>query len=540
MFLRAFTRFVPVGMAATVTYQSQQLFGKEIIFIKPTSCSDDNDDEFTWRHILVEQLTEEGNKSMIPKNLFHRQDDKFVEIPESLMNKYRAIIASGKSSSKSILKITDENKPKKEKKSVAEIESSMRQITALHSNGILYKAQHDLDKFIRQDHYHSIRNLPESAINILPPTLRATRIEYEEKGARIDCALLSTVRLNDSALLVPSNSSTYLPKKKTKLGSPSKPSKPKHELELLSSDEETPHISFDLNDMSSAVSKLSSVTERSSEKRASVKRKSDSKERSARNNSHHKCDNDRCGCSKRVYHQGCCDVCRIHFDCQCNDCTFMKGRESGSLAMMQERIRTHDLLINAAAEYAHKSQDENKRLGYIFERRKETIVRELNGREEHNWRVGTITGYIECCDKAFRRFYKTSTKTLNTMKSREVEINAGVPEVTMSSTISSSKSETSNRMTSKDLKTLCKTFSTAHGIVLDEDEKASLRWAPSKNKSSDDECYGWLFETFGDVAEDMPNRYDFIQSCSSIIKIFILLLHFIFIGEESVILLSLA
>ena len=77
----------------------------------------------------------------------------------------------------------------------------------------------------------------------------------------------------------------------------------------------------------------------------------------------------------------------------------------------------------------------------------------------------------------------------------------------MSSTISSSLSEIPKKMPKKDLKPLCKTLSISHGILLDEDEKASLRWAPSKTKTSDDECYGWLFETFGDVAEDMPNRY---------------------------------
>ena len=111
MFRRAFTRFVSVGITSTVTYQSQQLFGKEHIFIKPTSCS--NDDEFTWRHKLVEQLTAEGNQRMIPKTLFHQQDDKFIAIPESLMDKYREIIASGKSSNASLLKLPDESKSKK-------------------------------------------------------------------------------------------------------------------------------------------------------------------------------------------------------------------------------------------------------------------------------------------------------------------------------------------------------------------------------------------------------------------------------------------
>ena len=183
----------------------------------------------------------------------------------------------------------------------------------------------------------------------------------------------------------------------------------------------------------------------------------------------------------------------------------MKGRESGSLTMMQEQTRTRDVLTSAAAEYAQKALDETKRLGYIYERRKDTVVKETNGREEHNWRVGTVTGYIQCCDKAFRRFYRTSTKTLNNMKTKCVEMNSGVFE-TAKSKMPNSLSDVPLRMKGRDLKPLCKNVSISHGIVLDEDEKASLRWAPSKNKTSDDECYGWLYETFNEVAEEMPNR----------------------------------
>jgi hypothetical protein len=63
----------------------------------------------------------------------------------------------------------------------------------LHRHGITNMAHLELDQLIWKDKCHSLRNLPEDAINILPPTLRSTRIEYEEKGARIDCSLLSTI-----------------------------------------------------------------------------------------------------------------------------------------------------------------------------------------------------------------------------------------------------------------------------------------------------------------------------------------------------------
>jgi hypothetical protein len=412
------------------------------------------------------------------------------------MDRYKAISASAGNSS--ISKLNNGKKRNIVKNSFATTENTLRKVAALHRHGITNMAHLELDQLIRKDKCHSVRNLPEDAINILPPTLRSTRIEYEEKGARIDCSLLSTIRSNDNSL-VEGHNSTHISKKKKQIGSPLKS---KYEpLEQFSSDEDDDtHASHELDDVTSAVSKLTTLSS-SSVLRASVKRKSNLQDGSVRDNSNHKCDNGLCGCSKRVFQKGCCDVCRIYFNCSCSDCVFRKGRESGSLPMLQVQSRTRELLITAAAEYAQKSLDEDKRLGYLYERRKATVVKETNGRTEHNWRVGTVTGYVQCCDKAFRRFYRTSTKTLNKMKTKSVEMNSGVVEIAPSKT-----QNIPRRVIGSDFKPLCKTVSISHGILLDEDEKASLRWAPSKTKSSDDECYGWLYETFNEVAEEMPNR----------------------------------
>jgi hypothetical protein len=87
---------VPVGIFATASYQNQ-FYGNDIM--KPTLCSNDGDEEeFKRRHKLVEELSKDGMASMIPRNLFERQDDKFISIPDSLMDRYRAISASGNSS----------------------------------------------------------------------------------------------------------------------------------------------------------------------------------------------------------------------------------------------------------------------------------------------------------------------------------------------------------------------------------------------------------------------------------------------------------
>ena len=488
MFRRAFVRFVPAGIAATASHLSLSNGKKDLIFIKPTFCSD-NDDEFLLRHKLVEQLSKEGNSHMIPQDLFDQNDGKFSTIPGSLVEKYREL---------KTFPVETKTPRNKVQQAVVPINIGIQKIAALHNNGMMTKAQHELDHLVRKDNLKSIKNLPEDVFNMIPPTVSSVRIQYEEQGSRISSAQFSKIRTKESESPHELKHSSHHPKSKQKKLENN--SKVMFHLANSSSDE-SEHLSG--MDIATTVSSISADTG----ERSTVKRKSKSETTSLRDNKNHKCDVEKCKCSKRIFQQGCCDVCRIHFECSCGDCIFASGRESGSLASAQRTNKTRQLLSLAAAEYTEISQDVGKRQGYIFERRRDTIIGDSNGRETHNWRVGTISsGFVECCDKGFYRFYRTSSKNLNTMKNKTVEMRNG--DLLVSSIRSNSLDEVPNRMSGTEMQQLYKRSSTLHGIVLDEDEKASLRWAPSKTRSPEDECYGWLYEMFGDVAEDMPNRYD--------------------------------
>ena len=151
MFRRAFVRFVPAGVAATASHLSLSNGKKDLIFIKPTFCSD-NDDEFLLRHKLVEQLSKEGNSHMIPQDLFDQNDGKFSTIPGSLVEKYREL---------KTFPVETKTPRNKVQQAVVPINIGIQKIAALHNNGMMTKAQHELDHLVRKDNLKVLKIYPK-------------------------------------------------------------------------------------------------------------------------------------------------------------------------------------------------------------------------------------------------------------------------------------------------------------------------------------------------------------------------------------------
>ena len=192
---------------------------------------------------------------------------------------------------------------------------------------------------------------------------------------------------------------------------------------------------------------------------------------------------------------------------------FVRGQESANSKIYNENGLKKTLLDAEAKHYAEISETgEDKRLGYVYDRRKETVVSQSEaGREIHDWRVGRLSGYVLSCEKGFVRFYKTSSSTLHGMKNKSSVIVRGTANVFQESERTASQTgefteDVSHDMSRKELKQFSKKASLVHTVTLDDDEKAALRWAPIKGSNAVEEAYGWMCEHFDLVAEDMPNR----------------------------------
>jgi len=503
MLRRTFTRNLPVGVGAWIIINNY--------FIKPFALSsgkdDGEDEEFLIRQQLVEALINEGNQSLIPKDLFTKNSSgKYNPIPSSLTMQYLSLARIGMSPvAANPPKINVKSKKKTVKVQKESLFSRIGEVAALYNQNMIPRAQQELTRIMNDEKLKTVRDLPQEVFDVLPSQLSATRVEFEKaNGTRIDSKRLSSIRVGSyevPAEIIDSPVRTS-PEKKSRIYSPEKV------VAFEDSDESANEKDvFNLSDV------LSSVTGGTISTASKSSKRSKSQSLESRNHSNKKCDDKSCGCRKRVTKNGCCDVCRIHFSCECGDCMFAGGHESADLKARLESEVKRTLLESEAQHYATISQkSEEQRLGYVFDRRKETIASESSsGRQIHEWRVGRLSGYVLCCDKAFLRFYKTSSSTLYNMKNKSSVIKKGAGSVAqqsqrMGSRIGEFTDDVPHKSTVQELKQFSKKASLIHSVQLDEDEKAALRWAPMKGSNAIEEAYGWMSEHFGLVAEDMPNR----------------------------------
>ena len=539
MIRRAIIRFVPVGVACTWMEVDKG-------FIKySTFCSDDEDSEheFYTRQKLVESMCREGKSNLIPESIFQKTSTgKFHPIPTSLASKYLSLTsappgisdADNDPRSKTVIRSkTDKSKPK------ASLISRVEKVAALYKSALNTKAHQELTMILNDENIKVVQDLPADAVDILPRPLMAARVDYEEatNAVRIDSKRLASLRSAIAVfpeMSVHSSSLSSPATKKSRFNGNS----PGKEMELQPSDDsEFERDKLDISETMSSITRSSRVPK----SQASV---------ASRSRLHKKCDDERCKCMKRVARIGCCDVCRIHFLCECGDCMFAGGKESSDPNIQTITNEKRSKLDAEAKHYADISvKGEEKRLGYIFDRLKETIYSEsASGRQIHDWRVGRRSSVTESCDKGFIRFYRTSSKTLYNMRNKSTVITKGKILVEQDPTSSKTHvgeftEDVPKHASKQQFKQFSKRASLIHSVILDDDEKASIRWAPGKGSSAIEEAYGWMYQHFDLVAEDMPNRYNNIAVVYVSVAVFskftfILINNYLGVGKN--ILLSLA
>jgi len=457
--------------------------------LRPTLCPDeDNKKEFNIRRQLVEYLR--LNKMRVPENIFCEENGRFSSIPNEISEQYLSIVHHGK--------VLDEKSKTKNIKGVSQssevlskqtqsLSSEIPRIVTLFNNGMVSLAQQKLSAIMNDEKLKTIKDLPPDLYDTLPSSLKESRTQFEDAhGARIDSKRLSSLRAEAELYCSPIRKQSG---KKIRIKSPEK------------DDEE---VEIDLKEggsfnMSAVVSSITAT-------------RSSSLTHLLRNRSHSKCDTNPCQCNKKVTREGCCDVCRLYFECQCGDCMFTNGHESAHLNAQGASDNKRAILLSESKNFAEVCRKgDQARLGYIYDRRKETVISQSeNGREIHDWRVGRLSAYVLSCGNAFVRFYGTSTKTLYGMKNKSSIIAKGNSTVLATSESEGLQNDeykhVPKKMSKVEVKQFAKRASTIHSVALDDDERASLRWAPDKGSDAVEEAYGWMHGHFKDVAEDMPNR----------------------------------
>jgi hypothetical protein len=488
------TRLSSVGVIGALTSYSN--------YCKiPTLCSDEGvDKEFKDRQEMVNYLRSKGMSKLIPKNIFVTENGSFMPIPDELSQYYRR----GKD--------LDEKSNTKKIKRAAESSSvvgnnsldQIPKVVAIYNSGMVSLAHQRLSEIMNEGKLKTIKDLPPKLYDILPLSLVEARSRFEMAGeARIDSKQLSSLQAEAEQYCSPVRKPSG---KKIRIRSPEKADGD----EKVDGDDNS-----NMNEILSSITKSFSV----SSKQSSTHKKTGTDLR--RNSSHSKCDNRPCRCNKRVSQIGCCDVCRLYFLCDCKDCMFASGKESVNLDAERASDETRATLQSEIETFSETSRKGDEfRSGYIFERRKETVTSQSeSGREVHDWRVGRLSSYVQCCGNAFVRFYGTSTRTLYNMKNKPVVIANRTKSAHLTSEAEASHEgecrDVPLKMKKVDMKRFSKRASVCHSIILDDDEKASLRWAPCKGSDAVEEAYGWMHGHFGDVAEEMPNRYITLASVKS-------------------------
>lgn len=367
------------------------------------SCPNE-DHGFNWRKSLVMKLKRMGRDDEIPENIFFKlPNGQFHPIPITLIDDYNGIISEFKLSTDDLPIQGPSPKRKTAIKMLPNNEvlaTECRKISALYAQSMKPEAQRQLGNLVKEINSKSVLNLPESVLNAIPVALQKQRAEYETNGPHIDSKKLA-------ALLHIHESPHRSPSKRSKVGR-SPPA-------VVFEDDVSSESSMDSTVMHGVGTSISGITT-STKSTKNSRRSTSTSTYSSRNIKHQKCHHTGCSCKHRIIDRGCCDVCRIYFRCECGDCKYMAGQERAIPAMENEKEKKK-IILEVEAQAFSKLAD-SKRMGYIYDRRKDTVEKiSITGREIHRWIVGDkIKSPILSCEKAFIRFYETSSRTLHRMR----------------------------------------------------------------------------------------------------------------------------
>lgn len=367
------------------------------------SCPDEDQHAFNWRKSLVMKLKRMGRDDEIPQNIFSKcSTGQYHPIPPTLIDDYNNVISEFKLSMDNLPIQVPSPKRKTAIKMMPNNEmlaAECKRISALYAQSMKPEAQRQLGKLVKEMNSKSVLNLPESVLNAIPVELQKQRAEYEENGPHIDSKTLAALQHSESLFKNESpNRSSPLKRCKTGRSPPA-----------VLGDDVSSESSMDSTVMHDIGTSISGITASTKSTYKTPKNASFSTSTS-RNIKHHKCNHTGCSCKHRIVDRGCCDVCRIYFGCECGDCKYIAGQEKVIPAMGVEKERVKMILAVEAQLFSQMADE--KRMGYIYDRRKDTVERiSTSGREIHKWQVGNkLRSPILSCEKAFIRFYETSSR----------------------------------------------------------------------------------------------------------------------------------